>query len=566
MSLSINSTSSNSTSHRPSQVSKSVDQIQPKKAKDLTANVLINLTVSNNLKKIREVLQTNPNLPITTIKDTRLYTLIHTACLNNQYEICETVITYAKDLGVSQSELKTWINSKTDEGFRAIHFASFKGNIKLINLLESYGADIYTKNNKGLNVIHIAAQGDQPVSIAYFKKQGLNIFEKDNNGSSALHWAAYFGMENATYYLTSWGCSPNEMDQQFGCTPLHLGVNSGNFKVVRRLLSKGANPKIRNKDGKLPLDLALDGEYEGIVSLLRGRGCLGCMGIKSGVKGKKSRVTFLFFVFLKLIITGSSALFLFPYISYQGWLWAAIGLLAFSWLTFLRVWIKNPGYINNKKHGNILNLLLKNDPHLVCSDCVIVKKERSKHCDVCNSCVSVFDHHCPWINNCVGARNYGSFIVFIFTMMITLALLTVTGIFHFKDIETSDPQNVFVNLRNSLLPTKLKEHFQMLKYGTCGLIFLLELFFGIPLIGLNYLHFQNLVSGKTTNERFAFIQVKGSLPQSRHSSFNVIDRRYSKAIQKPNKCFQWCSNCTNMCCNNARQGRYVSMKSDYEIL
>ena len=42
------------------------------------------------------------------------------------------------------------------------------------------------------------------------------------------------------------------------------------------------------------------------------------------------------------------------------------------------------------------------DPTQLCPDCLVVRTPRSRHCGTCNRCVERFDHHCPWINNCVG--------------------------------------------------------------------------------------------------------------------------------------------------------------------
>ncbi|XP_042476248.1 probable protein S-acyltransferase 16 [Macadamia integrifolia] len=48
-----------------------------------------------------------------------------------------------------------------------------------------------------------------------------------------------------------------------------------------------------------------------------------------------------------------------------------------------------------------------------CQKCSLFKPPRSHHCRICRRCVLRMDHHCIWINNCVGHANYKVFFVFV---------------------------------------------------------------------------------------------------------------------------------------------------------
>ncbi|XP_052173991.1 probable protein S-acyltransferase 16 [Diospyros lotus] len=48
-----------------------------------------------------------------------------------------------------------------------------------------------------------------------------------------------------------------------------------------------------------------------------------------------------------------------------------------------------------------------------CQKCSHYKPPRAHHCRVCQRCVLRMDHHCIWMNNCVGHANYKVFFIFV---------------------------------------------------------------------------------------------------------------------------------------------------------
>eukprot|EP00457_Paulinella_chromatophora_P005561 gb/GEZN01005578.1/.p1 GENE.gb/GEZN01005578.1/~~gb/GEZN01005578.1/.p1 ORF type:complete len:441 (-),score=45.04 gb/GEZN01005578.1/:426-1748(-) len=74
-------------------------------------------------------------------------------------------------------------------------------------------------------------------------------------------------------------------------------------------------------------------------------------------------------------------------------------------------------------------------PLRLCRTCNIYKPPRAKHCRMCNNCVDVFDHHCPWLGTCVAQRNYRYFLSFLFcSCLLSAGVLGVAGTVVYDDI------------------------------------------------------------------------------------------------------------------------------------
>jgi len=100
------------------------------------------------------------------------------------------------------------------------------------------------------------------------------------------------------------------------------------------------------------------------------------------------------------------------------WWWAfhVIGVIT-VW-SFIKASYSDPGVVTPENEEKY-NAVWQRDNALYskkksCSECKIsVRPPRSKHCGLCHHCVSKLDHHCPWVNNCIGELNMRWFILFL---------------------------------------------------------------------------------------------------------------------------------------------------------
>lgn len=120
-----------------------------------------------------------------------------------------------------------------------------------------------------------------------------------------------------------------------------------------------------------------------------------------------------------------------------------------------------------------------------CTTCKFYRPPRAVHCSTCNMCVERFDHHCPFVSNCVGKRNYRFFYLF----LVFGSLLCLYG--------TAASAAAFGLRIRDIQPVGKAFEYSVVSI----LVGVLSFFLGLNLIGMAGAHTSFTCFEKTTNER-----------------------------------------------------------------
>jgi ankyrin repeat protein len=131
------------------------------------------------------------------------------------------------------------------EGYAPLHLAvMWSNNEKAIELLFLEGADVNILDPMGKNALLVSIGSHQIGYIKLLVSTGIDINSQNNYGNTALHYPIFNVLKNKMYLPYS-------------------------KEIVKNLVEEGADPNVKNKDGKTPMDLAVESEENELINLMK---------------------------------------------------------------------------------------------------------------------------------------------------------------------------------------------------------------------------------------------------------------------------------------------------------
>ena len=184
------------------------------------------------------------------------------------------------------------VNGKESYGLTVLMSASGSGNLKLVEYLVEQGTDINVTDNSGETALFDATKKGDLVIVKYLLSKGMDINAKNTHGDTVTDVAFFYGNMKTVKHFIENGADQSGIDiniwarlgdedkvkSLLSSTKVEINatngsllinaVRSGNLKLVKFLVEKGANIHEETFEEGNALIAAVSGGYLDIVKYL----------------------------------------------------------------------------------------------------------------------------------------------------------------------------------------------------------------------------------------------------------------------------------------------------------
>ncbi|KAG4304076.1 hypothetical protein PORY_002440 [Pneumocystis oryctolagi] len=438
------------------------------------------------------------------VQDDQGVTALHWASINDHINVGRYLILNGVDVNIQSGEFHAtplhwaakngnlymvhmllqhgaYLHLTDSQGFTALHLAIHRSNAMLVLYLLHQNIQVDCLDDQNRTPLMWAAYNGDELIVDILLRWCANVKLQDRQGMTALHWAIVGGNKMCIKRLIEAG-SNVFVKEYNGKTPEEIANEMNRYELWKRVLREAG----RDIYGKVKRR-SLTSKSSNIILFF---GPFFVIGLLIWIL----TTVYIFFsiplalllsisfhqFFVKIVSTEFDSFFVFYKTKYLAGIffgtlvwtilrWMFVLLPAtwkinffsnilfsvvslFSIICFFYTMFLNPGYIPKpqgiEEQKEIIENLVKERLFMsqnYCVFCYIRRPLRSKHCKLCSRCVARFDHHCPWVGNCIGLRNHKLFVVYIIMLQIGVVLFDQLLFDYYRSLKIPESAKVCPN-------------------------------------------------------------------------------------------------------------------------